>query len=383
MLKVDTVHDSGEFARLKPEWDALLSALEERGSVFMSHAWHHCWWRHFNAHAALNLLVVRRDGELVGLFPLMRQLTFVHGLPVRSICFMENWNSLHNDALVLPKFRDGVLHAVLETLYAERQSWDVLQLNNIPGSSENCDRLISLLTEAGRNFQLRHSMDTPYLEVAGEWPDFFGSRSTRVRKTLRNIQNGLARSGNWEVLQLRSWQEYLDVREGILQVARKSWTKRIGDSLADPVNAAFFDDLAQAASAQGWLSIWLLRLNGREIAFEFHLRGCNKQHALRASYDAEFAALSPGAFLEMQALKRVFQEPQGVQFFDFGGSFDTYKKRWSDHSKELVSLQVFNQRFYSRLAALHEMGVVPVARSIRDRLRSRHERSESGADSQY
>jgi CelD/BcsL family acetyltransferase involved in cellulose biosynthesis len=113
-----------------------------------------------------------------------------------------------------------------------------------------------------------------------------------------------------------------------------------------------------------------LRLDGRPVAFEFHLRGSDKQHAMRASFDQEFAALSPGAYLEMQILKNIFEQPEQVSRFDFGGSSDPYKKRWSDHARPLVSLQVFNDCFYSRLCALHETGLVQLARGVRDCLRS-------------
>jgi len=370
-LEVGRVEDVQGLAALEPEWDALLQRAGEDASIFKSHAWHRCWWQHFGAGASLHIMTVRRDGTLLGVLPLMARRTFLHGLPARTLSFPENGNSLHNDPLVDPQQREEVLAVFLRELFLLQGEWDVLQLRNIPADSENCRILKLLLSQKGCNFLARPSMDTPYLEVAGGWNAFLSSRTSRARKTLRNVQNHMERSGAWEVAHVDTWDGYLSVRDDLLRVARNSWTEKVGDSLAGPVNTPFFDDLARAAAERGWLSVSVLRLDGRAIAFEFHLRGCGKQHALRASYDGEFAGISPGAFLEMQVLKRVFDEPDGVTRFDFGGSFDAYKKRWSDRSRVLLSLQLFNPRLFSRLAAFHEKGVVQVVRGLRDRLRSR------------
>ncbi|HEY5512942.1 MAG TPA: GNAT family N-acetyltransferase [Geomonas sp.] len=368
-LHIETIQEEGELARLQPEWDALCASLADQSSVFMSSFWHDCWWRHFGTGAALNLIVVRRQGELIGLFPFMRRRTSLHGLPVRAICFPENGNSLHNDFLVRGEHRDEVLREVVSHLYRHRESWDVLQLNNMPEGSENCVGLLRLLSEGGRRFQRRPSLDSPYLEVSGDWERFLSSRPMRVRKTLRNIQNGMGRAGVHELLEVTTWPGYQEAREGLYEVARHSWTEQVGDSLAHPVNAAFFEDLARAASARGCLSLWLLKLNGTIAAFEFHLRSHATQHAMRASFHQEHARLSPGAFLEMQILKQIFEQPRGIGRVDFGGSFDPYKRRWSDSSRRHLTVTVFHEGLYSRIAAFHELGAVSALRTVRDQVR--------------
>jgi len=371
-LEIELISDPERLAALKPEWDALFAEQGERGSVFMSHSWYDCWWMHFRGGSELFVLVVRKGGRAVGIAPLMRRWLNLHGLPVRAVCFMTNGNSLHNDFLVHEPDRDEVLRELSRYLCEERGSWNLLQFHHVPADSPNCSALVERLSRCRIPFHLSPTYDSPYLEVGGGWQQFISSRSQRARKTLRNIGNNLWRCGEVEVSEVKSYKEFLLVREGILQVARNSWTQRVGDSLAHPVNSAFFDDLARHAAQAGWLSLWLLWLDGRIIAFEYHLRGCGKQHALRASFDEEFRRLSPGAFLEAEILKRLFDEPGGVLRFDFGGSFDDYKKRWSDTSLDHVTLNTFNGGLYSRIAAFHELTVVDAARKVRDRLREKH-----------
>lgn len=374
MLEIELIQETERFSALKGEWDALFEEASER-SLFLSHCWYDCWWRRFSTGAALSLIVLREGGRMVGVAPLQRRRLFLHGIPVRALLLISNGNSLHNDFVVVRQERDRAMGVLLRYLYDTMPGWDVLQLTHVPADSANLAGLTAELRGRGKSFHQRPSYDSPYLDLDRGWESFLAGRSQRVRKTLRNIQNSLARYGEPEVTEVTGWQEFLSVWDEVRRVAQGSWTTKVGDSLATPANASFFQDLARAGEKEGWLSLWLLRLDGRAIAFEFHLRGNGTEHALRASYDQEFARLSPGAYLEMQILKRLFDEPRGITRFDFGGSFDAYKRRWSDRSREHVSLLAFNDGFYPKLAAFHEKALVTTARKVRDRLRRRDERS--------
>ncbi|ACH38799.1 FemAB superfamily protein [Citrifermentans bemidjiense Bem] len=368
-IDIEVVSDHGRFLELKPEWDLLLAQLGDQASVFLSHYWLDCWWRHFGGDAKLHLLVLRREGRMIAIAPLMRRRLSLYGLPVRCLCFPENGNTLHSDLLVGEAERGESLTELLSYLDRNRREWDLVHLHRMPGDSPNLAVALNLLRETGVKHHLRSVYASPYLKVAGGWQAFHAGRSVRVRKTLRNVRNSLERAACPDLVRVATWEEFLEQREAICRIASHSWTEEEGDSLATPVNRAFFEDLAREAAREGGLRVWLLLLDGRPAAFEFHLRGFGKQHALRASFDEEFASLSPGAFLEMELLREIYDEPQGVAHFDFGGSTDPYKKRWSDQARELVLLQLFNAEPYSRLCSLYATLLIPLLRQVRDLLR--------------
>lgn len=369
VIDIEVVRDHGRFLELKPEWDLLLARLGDQASVFLSHYWFDCWWRHFGGEAELHLLVQRREGTVLAIVPLMRRRFSLYGFPVRCLCFPENGNTLQNDLLVGEAERDECLAVLLSYLERNRREWDLIHLYRMPGDSPNLAAVLKLLGAGGLKHHLRSVYASPYLQVAGGWQAFHAGRSARVRKTLRNVRNSLERAARLEVARVATWEEFLEHREAICRIASHSWTEEVGDSLATPANRAFFEDLAREAASEGALRVWLLLLDGRPVAFEFHLRGFGKQHALRASFDQEFASLSPGAFLEMELLREIYDEPQGVARFDFGGSTDPYKKRWSDQGRELVLLQLFNAEPYSRLCSFYAMSLIPLLRHVRDRIR--------------
>ena len=368
-MHVELVNNIDGFCRIKAAWETLSDAIGESGSVFGSYAWYETWWQYYSAGATLHLLTMWEADKLVGIAPLMRRKTNLHGLPVNSIGFIENRNSLHNDFIVIPAARELFLQEVLRVLFEQSAQWDVLLLNNLPEISANHDPLVNILAETGRKWQKGPSFNSPYLMLSGSWTEYLASRTTRTRKSLRNIQNTIAKAGEVSVRNIRTWQEFQQVREDIYYVAKQSWTEKIGDSLATPVNEAFFDDLACRAAAKGCLSVWTLDLNGKMIAFEFHLKGCGKDHAMRGSYLPEFASLSPGTYLELQILKNAFDEPEKVLKYDFGGSFDSYKRKWTDDAVPHCAIAIFNDNLYSRFAAFHETMTVPMLKIARNKFK--------------
>ena len=366
---IELIDDIDGFRRIKPAWEKLTHEMGDSVSVFSSYDWYETWWRHYSAGALLHLLIMWEANRLVGIAPLMRYKSSIHGLPVNAVGFIENRNSLHNDFIVLPAAREQFLKKIQESLFEQSALWDIIFLNNLPEPSANHDPLVKNLVETGRKWLKGASFNSPYLILSGSWADYLSSRTTRTRKSLRNIQNSIARTGEVDVRNIRSWDEFQLVKKDIYDVARQSWTEAIGDSLATSVNEAFFDDLAYQAATKGWLSVWTLELNGRLIAFEFHLKGCGRDHAMRGSYLPEFASLSPGTFLEMQILKSSFDEQEKIQKYDFGGSFDNYKRKWAEEAVPHCVLVIFNNNLYSRCVSFHETIIVPLLKVVRDRFK--------------
>jgi CelD/BcsL family acetyltransferase involved in cellulose biosynthesis len=170
------------------------------------------------------------------------------------------------------------------------------------------------------------------------------------------------KAGEVSVTNIRTREEFLCVKDDIFSVAKQSWAEKGGDSLASPGNEKFFYDLALGSAAKERLSLWTLSLNGKMIAVEFHLKAYGKEHAMRGHYLPEFASLSPGTYLEMQILKNSFEEAERVQIYDFCGSFEGYKRKWTDSFVPHCDVEVFGASPRARLIAMNETKLVPLLR---------------------
>lgn len=358
--------DEGQFKNFEEEWFFLWNETNFSGSVFGSYEWYRCWWEHFGGSGkSLFMIVVREGGRLAAIAPLMVERTRLRSLPVRIVRFIENGNSLHNDFILLSDKRRPLLEAILDCLMEHRDVWDMVEFKNIPVDSENGPLLCDLAGKRGIVCGVKPALDSPYIDIHCDWDEFYATRSTRTRKTHRNLLNTIHKAGDIQIVRVSTAQDYEIHRAAILDVAANSWTARAGDSLATPRNCAFFDDLARVAAERGWLNLWLLQLNGRVIAFEFHLRCNGRNHALRASYHEEFAALSPGTALDLHVMKEMFNDHVLTQEYDLGGSLDSYKKKWIPAVRKHTMIHLFKQSAYSRLLHGMEYGVIPVLKRVR------------------
>jgi len=362
-MHLELITEAAEFPRIKEAWGRLCDELGEEACAFASYEWYETWWRHYAAGAKLNLFALWDGARLVGVAPLMLRPVTMHGLSATAVCFIENSQSLNNEFIVLPAVREFFLREVLGHLFRQGAGWQTIILKNLPGGSANCATLVQILDETGRKWRrIPTFFDSPYLIPSGSWDDYLAGRTTRTRKALRNIRNNIHKAGAVAVRNIRSWEEFLAVKDEAFAVARQSWAEGEQDSLASAANAEFFHDLARAAAQKGWLSLWTLSLDGRIIAIEFHLKAYGKDHAMRGHYLPEFASLSPGTYLELMILKDAFEAQERVRVYDFCGSFESYKKKWTESYVPHHDVEIFGDTAYARLIAFQETVLIPLLR---------------------
>ncbi len=364
-MRITLLKETEEFLKIKQNWQALCDDLDNSITAFASFEWYETWWRHYSAGATLHMITMWDGDRLVGIAPLVLRRVTIHGLPLTALCFMENNQSLNNDFIVAPADRELFLQELLRYVFTQAARWDVMVFRNIPATSPNCGALVEVLDGTGKRWLKSPTwFDSPYLVPTGSWTDFLASRTARTRKSLRNIRNGLFKAGDVTVANYRTPEEFLSVKEEVFNLARQSWAENQGDSMASPANEAFFSDLGCAFARKGWLSLWTLRLNGTMVAVEFHVKAYAKEHAMRGHYLPRCAALSPGTYLEMEIIRHAFGETERVCVYDFCGSFEQYKRKWTDTFVAHHDILIFNERLYSRLIRFHEATAVPLLRRI-------------------
>ena len=364
-MHIEFLKNIDELPRIKEPWQTLCDELKDDISPFSSYEWHELWWKYYSAGESLCMMIMWGADKLVGIAPLMLRRATIHGLPLTVVCFLENNQSFFNDFIVLPEFRDKFFQQILSSLFygAGSQPWHAVVLNKLSTVSPNYRSLIKILDATGRKWREEQTIDARYIIPSGSWEEFFSSRSSRSRSTLRHIHNRMRKTGDVSVRHITTWEEFEKIHEEFYHVARSSWSEKIGDSMASPANVSFFNELARSAAAKGWLSVWILSLDGRMIATEFHLRAYGKEYAMRGHYLPEYAGLSPGTYLEMQIIKNVFEEKDRLRKYDLGYYYD-YKRKWAENSEPHMTLFVFNDSLYSRFVSFQERKVIPFLRKM-------------------
>lgn len=358
--------EAERLAALRPAWEELAQGHDAAGP-FCTAAWHAAWWQAYGAGRQALVLVAHDNGHIAGVAPLMRAWGRLRGLPVRVVSFMENGATSRCDFAVTGR-REAVIETALD--YLDRcGGWEVLLLRKIPAQSATLESLPELLRRRGMRYAIHESLSAPYLEINQDWEGFFAGRSAKLRKDCRSALRRLQVLGDVEMEEISDRAAFDRALPELCAVADQSWKARQGMALSSPRHLPFFKLLAAEAATKGWLSVWTLRLSGRMIAFEFHLRVGDVNHGLRSEFDERYREQRPGAVLNYLVVKALFES--GRRGYDQGGSTAFYKMRWTDKCLRHVDVAAFNRRLGGRTLHALEYGAVTRLRDAREWVRKR------------
>ena len=308
------------------------------------------------------MLVVEDATSPVALIPLMRWTERLRGLPVRCLGFLECPDTPFAD-MVLAGQATPVVEVFLSHL-AARADWDIAHLKKLPATLPT---LKALEAELPGRYRWRRtgSLLSPYLTIDGNWDAFYRAKSQRFKKTCRSIQNRLERAGRVSIEEHRAIDPGGALFQDIIDLTQRSWKADRGVAIATMPNMReFFTELTRRATQRGWLSVWLLRLNGQAIAMEYQLQAEGTVYALRADYDLAHRELSPGSALNL-AIARALFDRDDIHEYDMGPGLNEYKVRWATGSHETIHLEIYRPGLYPRLLSGVETVLVPAARRVR------------------
>ncbi|MCI0547890.1 MAG: GNAT family N-acetyltransferase [Candidatus Rokubacteria bacterium] len=360
-FRIRRVESAADFAGLAPAW-ADVTRRSGQTSPFLHHDWFSCCWAAV-APRTPEVLVVEDGAGAAGFLPIARWTERRRGFRIRCLGLLECPDTPMVDLVTVGEPR-AVLDAILAHL-AARSDWDVMRLSRLPAAGATAKALEAALGRCFR-WQRGETLPSPYLAIEGSWEEFWRAKSQRFKKTCRNIQNRLDRAGRVEIEEHRHVDPASPVFSDALGITSRSWKAERGVAIATMARMPeFFAELTRRASAHGWLSLWLLRLDGRAIAMEYQLRAEGKAWALRADFDHAYRELSPGSALNL-AITRALFERGTIHEYDMGPGENDYKLRWASAAHETTRLTAYRRHGYGQLLHLVEAGLVPAARRLRD-----------------
>ena len=363
-MELVCIRDLEGFLRLKEEWNSLL-LRSTSGSVYLTHEWLASWWRSFAKAGDLLVILAKDEGRIIGAAPLMSLNGRFRGLPIRKVAFMGDANWTVGD-FIISENREKVIEEMVERLYHE--AWDLIDLQGIPDDSANLPVLEEKLKARGARFTVDPASVYPVLKTDMPWEEYYGGRSVRFKKAIRNKLNRIGRAGDVTVRKYSSVEEVSGALPVIFGIGLKGWKHTIKGSIASTEeNRAFYTALSEAMSAKGGLDIWVLRLNGEAIAFEYHLRYNNRIYGLTADFDESFRDLSPGSVLDFHIVEHLFRNERCE--YDMGSGASFYKEHWTGDGRRCSRLSFYRGRLYGRMLLFVESCLVPLARGVRGRLR--------------
>jgi len=361
-MNLQRIDNLDRFETLAPEW-AGVTRESSQHSPFLSHDWFRCCWRACSTLRRPEVLLVEDSAGPVGFVPLVRWKGTMHRVPVRFVGMLDAPDTPFTDWLTVGP-PERVVEAVLTDL-ARRRDWDVLALSGLPTGSPTVKALEAYLPRRFRWHRLE-PIRSPYVDVSRTWDEFWTAKSQRFKKTVRSVRNRLLKAGTVRVEEHRNARAGSAILQEVIAVSGRSWKAGRGVAIANmPHMPEFFQELSERASLNGWLRLWILRLDGRAVATEYQLEADGQVYALRADFDASVPTdLSPGTHLSGEILHALF-ERDGVHEYNMGPGENAYKQRWASDTHETTRLLIFRPGVFG--AALHsfETRAIPALRRLR------------------
>lgn len=351
---VECVGDEAHFLALRERWNAL-AATTRPACVFLRHEWFDAAWQWRRNDSELRLYCVRRGNETIGIVPCLLRTELRARLPLRVLQFLTVPDTQLCEVLAAP----DDLGAVVETVVAEwrrtRRAWDLIDLGYLPPDGSLLDVMRGACTRHGLTTTARTAGYNPWIALRDGWTSFYAGRSRRLKKANNLIANRLRRSFHavevrWRTAANLDPASFRETLGELVSLSANSWKRSTGLTLDQPGPNAFIHRLAQHAYANGWLSVWLLRLNGQAAAGEFQICYEGQVHALRADYNEALAQHSPGSYLNSKLIEGLFGN--GLERYWMGPGDNPYKAHWTDTSEALTGLRIYGTTLRGKLLEL-------------------------------
>jgi CelD/BcsL family acetyltransferase involved in cellulose biosynthesis len=331
----------------RKDWNRLSDAAEFP-NVFTTYDWFQAWYRRFvreDGHERRpNVFVLKRNGEITGISPLIRMVSSHFGLVLRRLQFVARvWD--YND-LVLGEDTASQTDAVVEYLAHNPKEWDVLDLRDLRDTGNIIARIETALARAELPYCLLPEEERcPYMPITGPWSDVMNRHSRTTRREFRRFTEMLR-----EGLQMRVIENPQEVPGLLDKLIALESQKHVDGELAAPLLGIYpevFQSLFDTLGPRGWITVVLLEREDCPVAWHLLYRCGKKLWGCLTAYDHTASRLSPGTMLIPAVIDYGFE--RGFEEFDFLSGEEPYKMRWTTGFHRTYRLLVWNRRVMSRV----------------------------------
>jgi CelD/BcsL family acetyltransferase involved in cellulose biosynthesis len=338
-------------------------------SPYLRPEWIFTYFDAYEPNAALTTVAVRRDGDLIGILPLIRERSMFFGLPIRLLRDpVQRYAPDPFDIACAPSDVDAVAGAMWAALRA-RRDWDVIELVDLPETGAGW-RLMQFAEQAGFRVGRRVSRNSPFVPIPAGEADPLAALSVPTSKFRANLRRRMRNLEKIGPVELRRWTEYSSERfDQFLELEHSGWKGRNGTSIrSNPRDAGYYRALAQGAARNGYLSMYALECDGELVAMHFGITDGRRYLVPKLTFSELHHEYAPGHLLIQEVIRDC--AARGCTEFDFMGDVMPWKLEWTDQLRTYHRVHIFNRTVAGRLAFWSRYAVLPRAQSLRRRLHS-------------
>jgi CelD/BcsL family acetyltransferase involved in cellulose biosynthesis len=291
---VDWIEDADSFQGLAPEWESLAAAVASP-TPFDLHCWYAAIWDSFyRGRNRLAVCTVRRDGQLVAVFPLLRRGS--------RLVSLANVHSCVYRPLVAD---DEAATALLDAVMRRRASG--LELLGLPVADEWPRRIEVGARSERKAVRIEQSYSSPFIATVGDFAEWREANKKRWKAPLEKKRRKMSRDHQAKFAIVEAPVDLDAELEDGLRIEASGWKGENGTAvLSTPQTAAFYRSAARAFHARDEFRLSRIALDGATVAFDFGLLHGGRLYSLKVGYDERFRSLAPALVMRLSMIERCF-----------------------------------------------------------------------------
>ncbi|QSP93693.1 GNAT family N-acetyltransferase [Marinobacter salinisoli] len=365
-MKLIVVRSATEFECIREQWDSFVGKVNPV-PLPMTFAWLWSWWKAFSLEGGMEMefRCVYQGPELVGVAPLVRLKHRYRGVTVTLLKLAANGHSPYSSVIVdtalSPAARNRAFSLLTQVgageigLFLKVEQDSELQhfLLDDPGRGK-----------AHKRVGQKPSLRTPVVNINQSWEDFYRSRPRSLKKSLNHKMNRFRKYGGFTIHEEKIRSTDQPIVEDLITVSARSWKSTVGNDLKSNTRSRqFLVNLIKVLGPSESLSAWVIRDKERPVAFELHLIFDNVVYPIRADYDSEYKAYSPGSVLECSALKHLFEQGRYQQYYTCADDY-WYLSNWTTEYKDFCSIELFGDSLKLKALYFLEYRIIPMLKRV-------------------
>src|SRR5256712_3231443 len=292
---IERIEDSRGFEKLREELNELLQASASNCLVL---TWEllYTWWKHLSEDRRLFIITVRCGRELIAIAPLTLRPPRLNRLLPFSVLEFLGTESAGSDYLDLI-IRRGKEQEALQSLANYLADGKLmLELAQLKGNSSFAAELGAQLKQRGWSLCEAKTTICPFRNLSGHsWESYLTTLSHDLRHSFRRRLRSLSKHFNVRFERALSEEQRREALAVLVALHNMRWQDRGGSNALDTsALVSFHEELSQLALEQGWLRLFVLRLDGKAVASIYGFRYQRTFYLYQSGFDPSYGKQGVG-----------------------------------------------------------------------------------------
>jgi len=296
-------------------------------SVFVLPVWLKIWWQEFKPKEDLYLKAVRRDGNVIGVAPLLLENGVASLLGSTDVCD-------YLDFIIVPGEEENFFSVLLDEF--KQGGISSLNMKSLRPDSMVLTWLVDIARERGYKVSCQPVDVTVELELPSTWEEYLAILVSKQRHEVRRKLRRLPEAGKASFHVIRGGAGIQKDMDTFIEMFTGSRSDKA--SFMTSQKESFFRTLADSLAEAGLLRLGVLELDNLPTAMIMYFDYNECIYLYNSGYDPKYYYLSAGLLSKVLCIKESIE--RGKKKFDFLKGNETYKYHLGGKEVPLSNCQI-------------------------------------------